>query len=427
MAVKEISMGEVKHLLNYFIDNNRELQEQGERPVSLGLEAAAGIGKTSIVEEVAKERGMNYVSICLSQFEEAGDLLGFPIKEYECQVGKKVKAEDGTVKIKLLKDSVWMNEKQLESPATGLVIKQTGKTRMGYAVPAWVPEYSENGTIVNMDDFTRGNPSLLQSCMEIVNRQEYASWKLPPRTTVVITANPDNGEYSVNSLEEAQRTRFMGFKVKFSEDAWARWTEEHNIDGRCINFVLNYSGELFNADDQGNRICNPRSFVMFARSIQGIKDWDNADNLAFINLLASGCFNDEHGRFGSMFTSFIRNKMHLLIQPKEMLLGSWDKTRQKLIETVYDNNGTGNFRADISSILERRFANYVLTWLKSDEKTPISAVKARIIDFLECENKYGKKLFNKDCFYDMIKKITSEKKSQTSSLLYDPRIATILQ
>lgn len=73
MAVREISMGEVKHLLNYYIDNNKELQEMGERPIAVGLEAVAGIGKTSIVEEVAKERGMNYVSICLSQFEEAGD------------------------------------------------------------------------------------------------------------------------------------------------------------------------------------------------------------------------------------------------------------------------------------------------------------------------------------------------------------------
>lgn len=427
MAVKEVSMGEAKGLLNYYIDNNVALQEQGERPIAVGFEGGAGIGKTSVVEEVAKDRGMNYVCISLSQFEEAGDLLGFPIKEYECQIGKKYKAEDGTIKTKLVNSSVWMNEKQLESPATGMVIRQTGKTRMGYAVPSWVPEYCENGTIVNMDDFTRGNPSLLQSCMEIVNRQEYASWKFPKKTTVVVTTNPDNGEYSVNSLEEAQRTRFMNFKIKFSEDAWAKWAEEHNIDGRCINFVLSYSGELFNADDQGNRICNPRSFVMFARSIQGIKDWDNAENLAFINLLASGCFNDEQGRFGSMFTSFIRNKMHLLIQPKDMLLGAWDKTRQKLIETIYDNNGAGKFRADISSLLEKRFANYVLAWLKGDGKTPIATVKSRIIDFLECEDKFGKRLFNSDCMYHMIKTITSEKKGQTNALLYEPKIAKILQ
>ena len=424
MPANTVQMGEVKSLLNYFIDNNEKLQEKGIMPVSVGLEAQPGIGKTSVVEQVAEERGMNYVCLSLSQLEEAGDLIGYPIKEYEVQVGKKVKKEDGTVKIQLVKDSVWMNEKQMESPQSGLVFKQTGKTRMSYAKPAWVPEYNENGTVLNLDDFTRANPQLLQSVMEIINKQAYVSWRLPKKTTVVLTSNSDDGTNNVSSLDPAQQTRFLNFGVDFDVDAWARWAEEYGIDGRCINFVLSYYGELFNADDEGNRICNPRSFVMFANSISGVKDWDNPENLTFINLISKGCFKDEHGRFGKMFTSFIRNKMHLLIQPKEMLTGSWDKTRDKLLATVYDSNG--QYRPDIASILERRFANFTLAWLKSNEKTPISAVKARLIDFIECEKKTGRKIFTKDLFYDMVKKITSEKKGQTNALLYEPMIANML-
>ena len=295
---------------------------------------------------------------------------------------------------------------------------------MSYAKPAWVPEYNENGTVLNLDDFTRANPQLLQSVMEIINKQAYVSWRLPKKTTVVLTSNSDDGTNNVSSLDPAQQTRFLNFGVDFDVDAWARWAEEYGIDGRCINFVLSYYGELFNADDEGNRICNPRSFVMFANSISGVKDWDNPENLTFINLISKGCFKDEHGRFGKMFTSFIRNKMHLLIQPKEMLTGSWDKTRDKLLATVYDSNG--QYRPDIASILERRFANFTLAWLKSNEKTPISAVKARLIDFIECEKKTGRKIFTKDLFYDMVKKITSEKKGQTNALLYEPMIANML-
>lgn len=354
-------------------------------------------------------------------------LIGYPMTEYECQLGKKVKLEDGTVKVKLVNNSVWMNEKQLNSVPAGMVVKQTGNTRMSYAKPSWVPQYNENGNILLLDDYTRGTNQLTTALMDLIWEQKYVSWDLPKKTTIFLTTNPDNGAYDVQSQDIAKRTRYFLYDIKFDCDAWARWAEEKGIDGRCINFVLGYSGELFNTDEQGNSICNPRSFVMFADAISGIDDWDKADNLAFINLIASGCFKDEQGRFGSMFTSFIRNKMHLLIQPKEMLLGSWDKTRQKLIQSVYDNNGAGNFRPDVSSILERRFANYVLAWLNSSEKTPISVVKSRIIEFLDCESVYGKKLFNKDCLYDMIKKITSEKKGQTSALLYEPKIAAILQ
>ena len=31
-----------------------------------------------------------------------------------------------------------------------------------------------------------------------------------------------------------------------------------------------------------------------------------------------------------MFAAFIRNKMHLLIQPKDMLLGGWDRVKDIL-------------------------------------------------------------------------------------------------
>lgn len=260
--------------------------------------------------------------------------------------------------------------------------------------------------------------------MELMLTQKYISWALPDKTTIVLTNNPDDGTSNVSSLDEAQATRFMNFSVEFDVDSFAKWAEEAGIDGRCINFALSYSGELFNADDEGNRICNPRSFVMFANTISGLKDWDSADNLSFINLIAKGSFKDEQGRFGKMFTSFIRNKMHLLIQPKDMLQGAWATTKDKLLATVYDSNG--QYRPDIASILERRFANYVLAWLKSGDKTPISVVKARLIDFIECEKKFGRKIFSKDLIYDMVKKITSEKKGQTNALLYEPMIANAL-
>ena len=194
------------------------------------------------------------------------------------------------------------------------------------------------------------------------------------------------------------------------------------MDGRCINFVASYSDELFNADDEGNRICNPRSFVLFANMISGIKDWDNADNLAFINSIASGCFKD-NGRFSQMFTSFIRNKMHLIIQPKKMLLGEWNEVKDILEKTLYDS--TGQYRPDIASLLERRFASYVGAWLESDEKTPIEKVKKRILDFIN-QSDTGKMFFNKDLFYHMIKTITSEHKRQTNSLMYEPKIAKII-
>ena len=424
MASNTISMSQAKNLINYTIDNNFQLQEAGKVPIAIGIEAQAGIGKTSIVEQVAQERGMGFTKIDLHQMEEAGDLIGFPITEYECQIKRLVIDKDGNKRVEILPKTVWANAKQLEEgPGSNMKFAQTGKTRMAYAKPAWVPEYNDNGTIVLLDDFVRANPQLLQACMDLVLEQKYVSWNLPKKTLIVLTNNPDDGSYNVNSLDEAQRTRFLNFEVEFSLDSWMNWAEKNNIDGRCINFVASYCKELFDADDEGNRICNPRSFVMFANMISGVKDWDNADSLSFINTIARGCFKD-NGRFSQMFTAFLRNKMHLLIQPKKMLLGDWSEVKSTLDQTLYDSNG--QYRPDIASLLERRFVSYVDAWLESPDKTPIEKVKKRIVDFLDIEQNGGRRFFTKDQFYHMIKTITSEHKRQTGQLLYEPKIAKIL-
>lgn len=74
MAVTStVSMSKVKDILNYTIDNNFRIQEEGGMPIAIGIEGAAGIGKTSIVKQVAQERGMNLVKLNLAQLEETGD------------------------------------------------------------------------------------------------------------------------------------------------------------------------------------------------------------------------------------------------------------------------------------------------------------------------------------------------------------------
>lgn len=425
MATNTVSMDQVKDLIKYTIDNNLKLQEEGKRPIAIGLIADAGIGKTSVVRQVAEERGMQVTKINLAQLDEAGDILGFPQIEYECQVGQAYKNENGETKIKILPNTVWLNAKQFDSPSPGCKYRQTGKTRMGYAKPAWVPEYNENGTILLMDDFNRANSVLLNSTMEVILEQGYVSWQLPKKTTIVLTANPDSGMYNVSSTDEAQNGRYIGFDVDFSEQAWAAWAEKANVDGRCINFVLSYSNELFQADEEGNRICNPRSFVMFADMISGIKDWDTPESLAFISTISKGCFKDEGSRFSNMFMSFIRNKMHLLIQPKDMLLGGWDRVKGLLKNTVYDSDG--KYRPDISTLLERRFSNYINAWLESDDKTPIKTVIERLNNLIdEGLTPAEGCIFTKDQYQHLVKIITSEHKAQTNKILYEPKIAKAL-
>ena len=405
---------QIEDKLRYLINNNHKLQENNKQPLSINLVGEAGIGKTSLVRQIAESLKMSFVEINLSQLDEVGDLVGYPIKEMEAQMFKLTQEGDKVKRIPSGK--VWITEAMMKN----LNPKQymlTNNTRMSYAKPAWVPEYNENGTIVLLDDYTRCTPVFMQAIMNLLLNQKYMSWKLPEKTTIVLTSNPDNGKYNVVGQDLAQQDRCVSYNVGFNADIWAQWAEKNNIDSRCISFALYFEKELFEQDEQGNSISTPRSFTMFCDAISGIDDWENSESLDMIQFLASGCLRDADNKFGSMFTTFITQRMHLMMEPKKILLAKWDTIADKLKGQVFKD---GQHDVSVSSILERRFTNYVISWLDNEEKTPISIVKDRILDFIH------NNIFTESMMYHMLQTLTKTHKQQTSKLLFVPEISQIL-
>ena len=71
--LNEMTISEFTGVLNYLLDNNKELQEKGLTPIAICIEGEAGLGKTSLVEQVAEKRQMTFCKLTLSQLEEVGD------------------------------------------------------------------------------------------------------------------------------------------------------------------------------------------------------------------------------------------------------------------------------------------------------------------------------------------------------------------
>ena len=210
----QLNAEEIKKFLTHMVKNNQQIQNEGHVPVSVNIEGNAGIGKTSVVLELAQELNMDVVKLNLSQMEEVGDLIGFPFKEFQ-----------------VIKESVekWVPENMLPIYVKA-GYKPSGNSRMSHAKPSWIEGKKENGFLI-LDDFSRANHMFMQAIMEICDRQEYISWKLPKGWTILLTSNPDNGEYNVTTLDIAQQTRFVSIEAKFDLDVWARWAEKAGIDG----------------------------------------------------------------------------------------------------------------------------------------------------------------------------------------------------
>lgn len=398
------TLNEFKTVLTYLLNNNKTLIDNGLSPVAICAEGAAGIGKTSLIETVANELGMTLCTINLSQLEEVGDLTGFPIKELE------IAKRDNNNNIIATK---WL----LESQTKQLPIQYfaTGKTRMSYAPPAWLPtEENPNGTIVFLDDYTRANSLFMQACMELINKGKYISWSLPKYTSIVLSSNPDNGQFNVSSLDDAQKSRFVNFSLKFDVNEWAAWAEGVNIDGRAINFAL-CNPDIFEIKNNV-QIVNARNYTTFCKCISGFKHWNIAEELATILSISSGCFlNDKNNTIGNLFTMFISNKLDRLVQPEEMIKENWNTVSVKIHDCVYDN---GIYRPEIASVLTMRLINYISNKFDKTGELSSNVVIDRLNDIVSNEET----LFTEDLLFYTIKQLVLKYPKQTGKLLMNPKI-----
>jgi len=417
MAQVNLNIDDLKGFVNHIINNNRFLQAQGKPPVAIEVMGESGIGKTSTVVELAQEHNLNFVKLNLAQIEELGDLVGFPVRQFQMYKEQTVSANspdmvnytaaqraaaasdlanmNGTV---VKKVGIWVDELAVsEYLKNGY--KMTGKNRMSYCAPEWIADKKEGGILL-LDDWNRADVRFIQAVMELIDRQTYISWSLPKDWHIILTSNPDNGDYMVNSVDAAQKTRYITANLKFDINVWARWAEEAGIDSRCINFLLMHP-ELVTTET------NARSITTFFNAISGFDSFE--DNLGMIQMIGEGSVGDA---FASMFTVFINNKLDKLVTPKDLL--THDNESYILGELKSCIGSGDNYRADIASTLATRLANYAVVYAK--DNTISQKVTDRLISLST------KDYFTNDLKYLVVRTIFNGNKQKFNKMMMNPDI-----
>lgn len=381
-----LKISEVKTVLSHIINNNRYLESRGHKKNCILLESEAGIGKTSVVQQIASQFNLGCVKINLSQIEQTGDLLGFPIREFQ--------SEDG---------SNWISEKDPQLAKA----KLSKNTRTSFCPPAWVPT-NGNGVILLLDDFTRAPIHIMQAVMEIIDRQEYISWKLPKDCHVFLTSNPaDTGDYIVTSLDNAQQTRYIKLKMKFDINEWAAWAEHHGVDSRCINFLL-LNPEMIKGS------VNARLATDYFNSISSIQDFSSPDSLNLINLLGSGSVGDE---FSTTFAVFINNRLDKLPDPDKLLSYKTDEAAINAIKECIGTPSSATYKQSIASVLSTRLHNYCIKLIETNSFSP-KVHPQRMAAIIKS------KIFSGDINYNLIKNLNFNKRF--SHLVEDKEILSII-
>ena len=231
------------------------------------------------------------------------------------------------------------------------------------------------------------------------------SWELPKGWTILLTTNPDNGEYLVTPMDIAQKTRFITVNLKFDAEIWAKWAEKESIDGRCINFLLLHP-ELVTEK------CNARSIVTFFNAISSIEKFD--EELPLIQMIGEGSTGLE---FSTMFTTFINNKLDKIITPKEMLLHD---NESYVLGAIHSCVGTANdYRADIATVLVTRLINFSLNYAENN------TINQKTIDRL-VTLATDKETFTSDLHYVLVKKLINGNKQKFQKLAANQEIMKMI-
>ncbi len=387
----------IKKKLHEFIAANRVLENSGKLKNAINFEGHSGISKTSSVIQFCVENKIGYEKVNMANIDDLGEITGFPIKEYEFRHTK-------------ISETRWGNEKEYD-----LLIKAdyipTGEIRTGYAEPKWVSKLKKHDTsVLILDDVFRSHQRFVNALMELISMGEYYGWKLPKGCNIVMTNNPDDGEYQTSTLDSAQRSRFFTFWVEYNKNDWAENAEKEQIPGQFINFILNNSDLLFskiNDDQSKGHLSNPRQWSMLFNSLANLEgDFSSEQALLQIHENGRAMLPDE---FVSMFVSFLQSSEWGIPEPEFLFESANEAVIKEALISSIGSYKSQKYRAAQSAILAMRIINWLK--IKFTRHQNFEKYLSRLEFLMKCE------VFGKDLNFKIIRDLGAQNTELYSILL----------
>ena len=151
-----------------------------------------GIGKSEILTEFFKEKGMNVIALFLGQMADPGDLIGLPCKD-----------------------------------------EKSGKT--DFMPPYWFPTDGKP-IVLFLDELNRARPEILQTVMDLALNRKLAGRYLPQGSRIISAVNAGD-QYQLTDLDPALVSRFNIVNFAPTTEEWLLWAKKNGLDNRVVNFI----------------------------------------------------------------------------------------------------------------------------------------------------------------------------------------------
>lgn len=175
-----------------------------------------GIGKSSIVKQIAQRRTIGFVDLRLSLLDPT-DLKGIPFYEAE-------------------------NHRALWAP------------------PAFLPREGEG--ILFLDELNSAPPAVQASAYQLILDRRVGEYELPDGWAIVAAGNRENDRGVVYKMPAPLANRFVHLELQIGIEQWRAWAYASGIDGRIIAYI-GYKKEhlfTFDASSAQKSFATPRSW-----------------------------------------------------------------------------------------------------------------------------------------------------------------------
>ncbi len=252
------------------------LLEAGSVPNLVG---EAGIGKSSLVAEVAKRMGATLLTTVVS-LAEKGD-LALPVPP-------------------LTKDSLVTTSRfgtladvKYGYSTTLLTLLKEAEARPGQPI-IWF-----------LDEFNRGNAAVQSELMNLVLQRQIHTLTLPEEVHIILAQNPDPtmdaaGDYAVTPSDAAVRDRTVRLKMRANLTDWLTWAEGE-VDGTprvqpvVVDYLREHPNLLAPAPVVGQIMPTPRSWERASRNLTSLRKLPAAQSRAVLADVLAGDLGEEVG------------------------------------------------------------------------------------------------------------------------------------
>lgn len=204
-----------------------------EVPLIIG---ESGIGKTSLVKQIAKNNGNYLVTIDANLLKE-GEIGGLPL------------VENGV--------TVYATHHKL------IEIKRA------------LEEEENRNVILFVDELNRCDHTVSQELMNLILNREINGYVLDNRVHVIAAMNPSNrhdgfegSQYEVVDMDPAQEDRFVWVELNSDVKEWIKWgmSEGGKINEHILEFISTFPQYLHTPNSEENIKATPRSWERISKA-----------------------------------------------------------------------------------------------------------------------------------------------------------------